>query len=566
MIDKNTLGINIRAKHHYMKNSPVKFWLILSLLVATICGVLGLFQAFSSEYVVQDDARSHVVWMLRFIDPELFPNDIIADYFQSVATSGFSALYYLLAKIGVNPLVFNKLLPILLGLITTFYCFQVCLQILPIPMAGFLVTLLLNENLWLKDDLVSGIPRAFCYPLFFAFLYYLLKRNLLGVIISIVLLGLFYPQFVIICATFLILHFVEFPLKNINYKFLLTTLVIATIVLLPYALIPSEFGPVVTVAEASKIPAFFPGGRGVFFTDNPWDFWVTGGLSGFLPRDLISESQIAPQVLAGLLLPILLRYSSAFPLTKYINNSRIVILPQLALTSIILFFVAHAFLFKLHLPSRYTTHSLRILMALAGGIAIAIIIDAVLPRIKKRLLAFCLLTLFLIYPSLTNRFPVTNYVVGKVPTLYEFLSQQPKDILIASLALEANNLPAFAQRSILVGSEYALPYHKRYYTEINQRSKDLIKAQYSPNLTEVQNFIQKYGIDFWLLDSQALTLNYVTKNHRIGQLNLAAAAEVKANMEKGTIPALSKVANRCTVLETEGLILLKAECIKKFIS
>ncbi len=205
-------------------------------------------------------------------------------------------------------------------------------------------------------------------------------------------------------------------------------------------------------------------------------------------------------------------------------------------------------------------------MALAGGIAIAIIIDAVLPRIKKRLLAFCLLTLFLIYPSLTNRFPVTNYVVGKVPTLYEFLSQQPKDILIASLALEANNLPAFAQRSILVGSEYALPYHKRYYTEINQRSKDLIKAQYSPNLTEVQNFIQKYGIDFWLLDSQALTLNYVTKNHRIGQLNLAAAAEVKANMEKGTIPALSKVANRCTVLETEGLILLKAECIKKFIS
>ena len=548
-----------------MNNYPVKFWLILSLLVATICGVLALFQAFSSEYVIQDDARSHVVWMLRFIDPELFPNDIIADYFQSVATSGFSGLYYVLAKIGVNPLVFNKLLPILLGLITTFYCFKVCLQILPIPMAGFLVTLLLNENLWLKDDLVSGIPRAFCYPLFFAFLYYLLKRNLIGVIISIVLLGLFYPQFVIICGTFLILHFVEFPLKNINYKFLLTTLVIAAIVLLPYVLIPSEFGPVVTVAEASKIPAFFPGGRAVFFTDNPWDFWVTGGLSGFLPRDLISESQIAPQVLAGLLLPILLRYPSVFPLTKYINN-RIVILPQLAITSTILFFLVHAFLFKLHLPSRYTTHTLRMLMALAGGIAIAIIIDAVLPKIKKRLLALCLLTLFLIYPSLTNRFPVTNYVVGKVPTLYKFLSQQPKDTLIASLALEANNLPAFAKRSILVGSEYALPYHKRYYTEINQRSQDLIKAQYSPNLTEVQNFIQKYGIDFWLLDPQALTLDYVTKNHRIGQLNLAAAAEVKASLEKGTIPALSKVVNRCTVLETEGLILLQAECIKKIIS
>lgn len=545
-----------------IRTYPVRVWFSLSWIVAAICGFLGLLPAFSSEYVVQDDARSHVVWMLRFLDPELFPNDIIADYFQSLAPSGYTELYHLMAKIGLNPIIFNKFLPILLGLITTTYCFGVCLQILPIPAAGFFATLLLNQNLWLKDDLVSATPRAFFYPVFMGFLYYLLRLNLLGVGVSIALLGLFYPQGVLICAAVLILHFIRFFPKKINYKFPLTTLVIAVAVLLPYALNSSQFGSVITAAEAKMLSEFWPGGRASFFTDNPWDFWITGDRSGFFPREWLSKLLIPPQVWAGLLLPILLRYPSTFSLVKQVT-SRIVILPELALASTGVFFAAHAFAFKLHHPSRYTQHSLRMLMAIAGGIAIAIIIDAIYQKIKLPFFALCILPLALIYPSLTNSFPVTNYVMGQIPSLYDFLSKQPKDTLIASLAIEANNLPAFAQRSILIGSEYALPYHKLYYAEMNHRANDLIKAQYSANLTEVQNFIQKYGIDFWLLDSQGLTLDYVKKNHRIRQLNPAAAAEVKESLEKGTIPALSKVTDRCTVLKAKDLILLKAKCIEK---
>jgi len=545
-----------------IRTSPTIFWFSLSLSVAGICGFLGLLPAFSSEYAVQDDARSHVVWMLRFLDRELFPNDIIADYFQSLAPSGYTTLYRLMAAIGVNPLVFNKLLPTVLGLITTGYCFGVCLQIFPVPAAGFLATLLLNQNLWLKDDLVSATPRAFFYPLFLAFLYYLLRRNLLGVGVAIALLGLFYPQGVLICVAILILHFIRLNPKKCNFQFLFPSLGVAALVLLPYALNSSDFGPVITVAEARKLPEFWPGGRASFFTDNFFDFWMTGDRSGIFPREWLSKFPIPPQVWAGFLLPILLRYPSYFPLAKQVTR-RILILPELGIASIMIFFAAHAWAFKLHHPSRYTQHTLRMLMAIAGGIAIAIIIDGVYKQIKLPIFALCLLPFTLIYPSLITKFPVTNYIVGQQANLYEFLSKQPKDTLTASLALEANNLPAFAKRSILVGAEYALPYHKLYYTEMNQRANDLIKAQYSPNLTEVQNFIQEYSIDFWLLDSQALTLEYVTKNHRIRQLQPAAAAEVKNSLEKGTVPALSKVTDRCTVLKTEGLILLQAECIKK---
>ena len=87
------------------------FWLTLSLTFAAVYGFLGLRQAFSAEYIVQDDARQLVFWMMRFVDRELFPNDFIANYFQSAAPAGYSILYKIAATIGIPPLFFNKILP-----------------------------------------------------------------------------------------------------------------------------------------------------------------------------------------------------------------------------------------------------------------------------------------------------------------------------------------------------------------------------------------------------------------------------------------------------------------------
>lgn len=86
---------------------------------------------------------------------------------------------------------------------------------------------------------------------------------------------------------------------------------------------------------------------------------------------------------------------------------------------------------------------------------------------------------------------------------------QPQDIRIASLAEEANNIPTFAQRSILVGREYAIPYHWGYYRQFRQRTLHLIRAQYSGDWATLQNFARKYGVDFWLLEKSAFALEYL---------------------------------------------------------
>ena len=116
-------------KNKSFRNQTTLFWLTLSLLFSLFYSYLAIQQAFTSEYVIQDDARQHIFWMLRFNDSQLFPNNLIADYFQSVAPAGYKFLYWIINKLGIDPITLSKLLPSVLGLVTTGYCFVLTLEI-----------------------------------------------------------------------------------------------------------------------------------------------------------------------------------------------------------------------------------------------------------------------------------------------------------------------------------------------------------------------------------------------------------------------------------------------------
>ncbi|MBZ8181988.1 hypothetical protein G3T18_18130 [Oscillatoria salina IIICB1] len=546
--------------------SAIVFWLAASLLFAAFCGFLGLQEAFREEYVVQDDARQHVFWMLRFLDGELFPNDLIADYFQSVAPPGYTAIYWLMAKLGVNPFLVNKFLPILLGLIATGYCFGIVWQIFPVPLAGFFASMLLNQSLWMKDDLVSATPRAFVYPIFLGFLYYLLKSRITASLIAIALLGLFYPQYVLVSAGLLIIrlffHKQDYFLSGLG-------LVVAGAIVSYYALTASDFAPVISPELAKTLPEFWEEGRSAFFQDNLWSFYLLGTRSGFLHVGLVNP----PTLCFWLFLAIAWKFPNRFPLIKQITP-KIALLWELLLVGTGLFILAHLLLFKLHLPSRYTEHTLRIVVAIAAGIALTIIFTAVSKLCQRQIrqnsqvntrqwlilaVTFAIAAAIVLYPLWEERFPVTKYKIGHQPQLYEFFQQQPKDILIASTSQEVNNLPSFSQRSILVGREYAIPYHLGYYNQFRQRIIDLIQAQYSPDVTAVNQFIDKYQISFWLLDRDAFSLEYL-ENEWIEQYP-SATTQALANLAAGKTPVLATISDICIVFETEELFVMEAECI-----
>ncbi len=554
------------------------FYLSLSLGFAIVCGWLALKEGFSSQWIVQDDARQHVFWMLRYLDPELYPDDLIADYFQSVAPVGYTSLYKIAAAVGISPLIFNKLLPPVIGLLSAWYGFLFCKQIFPLPLGCLITSLLLNQALWMKDDMISGTPRAFVYPLLLAFLYYLAKRSLIPCAIAIALLGMFYPQCVFLASGMLILQLFKWQgirpslVRDRNiYYFSLSGLAVAFVVMLPYALHVSEFGPTITRAEALQLPDFYDKGRAKFFKYSFWDYIFGGGRSGMLPRSLY-----APETLRfGFLLPIISNFSGKFPLLKQITE-KIWLLLHLIIVSVVMFALAHAVLFKLHLPSRYTGYSFRIVLALTAGIVLTAILDALwrqlkLPQNRQNiwtigqkllagLLSVAIAIAILLYPSLEGNFPNTQYRTGTATALYEFFRQQPKDIMIASLLPEADNLPTFAQRSILVSREYAIPYHMGYYRPFRQRAIDLITAQYSPEIAVVTEFIQKYDITFWLWSEAIFIPEYIHDNNWIRQ-HKPFAQNAIASLRQGKTPAVLDYQDRCTVFADGTYTVIDAKCI-----
>ncbi len=545
-------------------------WLSLSLTFAIFYAILGMQKGFSSEYMVQDDARQYVFWMQRFSDSELLPNDLIADYYKSVSPLGYVAIYYVMAKVGITPLLLSKLLPMVLGIITTVYAFGVSMEILPLPLTAFLSTLLLNQSLWFKDDLVSATPRAFLYPIFTAFIYYLLRRSWLPCLVTIVLQGLFYPLVVLVSLTilFLRLWIWENGLPNLSkdrqYQiFCVLAFGLAFFSVLPSALSSAKYGPTIAGSVAKTLPEFSPKGRAKFFHKDVFLYWINGKDSSLLPWLKVQA------ILVGFALPILMVFRSRFPLINEFKNSKILL--ETLLASVMMFLISHTLLFKLYCPSRYTEHTLRIVLAIAGGLAFTIMLDAVLrshiatesTKLSWKLwLTGLVAVALLIYPNLVKEFPRTAYKIGALPSLYQFFEAQPKNIVIASLEGEANLLPTFSKRSILVGSEYALPYHTKYYEQIRQRATDLINAQYSTQMSEVKNFIQKYGVDFWLINQSAFTPEHIAKNSWIVQYQ-PAANEAINRLQQGNLPAISQVMQKCSVWQEQGLFVLDTQCITK---
>lgn len=559
-----------------MKRISSRFWLILSLVFAAGYSVIWLKAAFAGKYSVQSDASMYVFWMQRFVDPTLLPNDLNVAYHESISPIGYTALFKSIASLGVSPILFNKLLPVALTLATTVYCFGFCLQLLPLPAVAFVSTLLFNQHLWLTDDVNSATPRSFVYPFFFAFLYYLNRGANVRAIAAIGLIGLFYPTMMFVAVGVLAVRLVEWSKGHLrlsqqrrDYLLLAAGVAVAGVVLIPYGLLgQAEFGPLVSVTQARAMPEFqAPNGRISFFNDrDPLNFWFDGIHSG------LGLSLNPVIVSVGLLLPVLWLYPRQFPLVQRCRPA-VALLPQMLVASLGLFVAAHASLFHLFLPSRYTVHTLRMVVAIAGGLALCTLIDAAV-RVsrrfwqgKTRYLAWGAAVLvaipLVLYPQIfwAKHFTKAGLIVGKVPALYEFFQQQPKDSLIATLSVEADRLPVFAQRSVLVSPKYSIPYHPAYYKQIRQRAIDLIHAQYSPDAAAVQAFVQKYGVDFWLLERTAFTPAYL--DNRWLKLFEPANAEARKHLATAKTPVLAQAMKRCNLFETENFVVLQADCISR---
>lgn len=518
-------------------------WLLLSLAVAAVSAVPVLSQTLSGEYVVSDDGRQHLFWMRRFLEPGLFPEDAIADYFESLAPAGYTAFYHFFAELGFDPLDVARVLPLPLAVVTAFFAFWLTLEFLPVPFAGFLASTLYLQNLWMRDDLASATARAFLSPLLLAFLYAVAGRRWGLMLLTMAGLGGFYPTYVLVASGVLLL----LPWgdsRRRTWGFSLTGLLVAAVVLLPYAM---SSGETLTLAAARQLPELQPGGRTAYFAADWGRFWLSGSRTGLQPA-------LDPPLLAvGVLLPAVWRWNPG-------KSRKLGLLLRLIGVSLGLFLAAHALAFRLHLPSRYTQHSLRVVMAVAAAVTLVLLLEKW--RWLRRWGVLGILLGLLLYPLTLGNYPRTNLIVGGHPPIYEFFAEQPLETRIASLASAANHLPTFARRSLYVGYEYVLPFHRAYYELMRGRSQALITAHYTPDLAELRQFLETEKIDFLVVEDGAFSPDYLTVS-RWERSHPQLAAVVRQSLERGEVPALARLVEPCTVLRHQSLAVVAKSCIVK---
>ncbi|MGK7908844.1 MAG: hypothetical protein AB4040_16670 [Synechococcus sp.] len=554
-------------------------WLGLSIFTSLLYFGAAFRETLDHPYIIQDDARQHVFWMQRFIDPASFPNDAIADYFQSVAPKGYTALYQWLSP-TISPYQLSLILPGILSVATAVASYRLVWQLLRQPAIAGLATILLLQAIWMDDDLVSATPRAFAYLLLLLFFNGYVARSLLwcGAVISIQ--SFIYPHCVLICAGVLVLGGIRaaqqqrpfakgWPQQRTwrwwfdRYGLYLIGLLITATVLLPYFLQTSGYGPTLTLTEAKTMPELMPGGRSEFFNSNPLAFWFWGQRSG-----VFAEGDTIPWIaVVGFAYPFLNQWRWAKVHRPPGCDRLQELLACLLQSSLALFFLAHAVAFKLHLPVRYTKYSFRISVVLAAAVVIWVAIQALLVRYSAllrtygRLSAILLLGLFVFQPFAKDTFPHSAFKTGDYPDLYQFVSSLPNNTMLATISKEADNIPSFTHRSVLIAREYAIPYQLGYYHPFRQRVEETIETQYSANSQEVLDFQTRYSVTHWLLENQSFTPDYLTDYDWI-QHYQSASNRALANLEQNLQPFLEQAIAHCTVFRNQRFTVVETQCLQ----
>ena len=551
-----------------VRPSASTLWLLLALAFVALWIARSMAVALQPS-VVQDDARQHVFWMQRLIDPSLFQGDLFADYFQSQAPPGYIAIYWIL-MLALDPIAVSKLLPPILGLLAALFTFLLVRRLDPSPIAAFLATVLNSWYVWQYDDLPTGSPRAFLLPLCAALLWALVSGRVWLSVVVVGLAALLYPSAAALCVAIQGVSLICFARRRPNLvrerrRWLAFGLSAGLAVLLlgPTAFGTSAFGPAVDVRTARDMAEFGPNGRNAFFTPDWYAYWVASYRSGF---DLRVLDLLFPGV------PVffeLLALSLLFPIMAMVGGSCVrarlapsaIVIAQILAASSMLFLAAHLLLFRLYLPSRFVAWTVPLALAIAVGVGLAAAYDWV-AGVHSRLaglLAVLSAIGLAFYPALYDG----NFVRDPTPSITAYLSTLPPDTLVAGVPTEADSVPAFAGRPVLTNREYALAYHQGYYDAVRQRTLDLIDAYYAESPRQVAEFAARYGVDIFLVNRLAfgpdtaadawagsfepytsLVLGHLRRNGRYALLDAARRCGVLTEGEVTVVPARCFSPNR----------------------
>ena len=119
-------------------------WRTLLYAATGVTALIYLYLAFFvpgtltyAPLTIQDDARQFLTWMARLNDPDAMRGDLLADYWQSVGPWAYRMLFTVANMLGLEPLVFARLLPVPLLFLSVWMAWRIALALTQRPLAAF---------------------------------------------------------------------------------------------------------------------------------------------------------------------------------------------------------------------------------------------------------------------------------------------------------------------------------------------------------------------------------------------------------------------------------------------
>ena len=484
---------------------------VLSTILIVASAVRDYLPALLRDDQFDHDLDQHVWWTYRFRDPELYPDDYIADFMARpfFAPPGYRWLYRIFAPI-VDPQHFADALPMVLLGIAGVVAFAIGRHAAAgRPSGGLIAVALATVGHLLRERAKAGLPRAFGLPILMLGTWGLMsgRKGVTGA--ALVLGALFYPPSVINLGivTVIVLGqeiWKRRRLEASDLRVLLPGVLAAGILLSSYAQKPpADIGPKITKAEALAMQEFHEFGRSRFFERDAATFYFTSSRAGL---GLSLERILA--LGAGLLVATRL-LPGAIPKIAWLHLA----------TAGGVFALAHAVLFALHLPNRYSEGPIAVFMMLA--------VSGIVPRLGEWVggksgaggavgrwlgrpsVAWSLAGIVALAVAVESGLKVQRQLAKPVDrdleAVYAELRRLPKDVLVAAHPFDASDVPLRTRRSVLVSMEVSLPYYLGYYAKIAERTRETLAAGLATDWTEIDRLHDRYGVDLFLVNDVRFT-------------------------------------------------------------
>jgi hypothetical protein len=469
---------------------------LLSLLVFAVAHRHGLV----SPFVINDDVRQQIYWMARWLDPALYPPDLLGDYAASYVPAGVKALYWAAAKgLGLDPILFSKLLSggLFCLLALTFFGLGATLEGRTLGYATAAMAWLLPFFL---KNISGGLSRSFAGPLLALFLLAWVRGSGRAMAAILLCQALFIPYIAVLCGGCACLDALlarltdrlAAPFPSRPWHALILAVAAGLVWSFNHALSTAGFGPLAGRADVIGRPEFTAAGRlELFPLPNPFFdliYWPFESIGLFLDIGLFtgiaSLAVLLPFVVIGA------RRTSWRDLAAKARPAAMLLAGSLGL-----YILARAIALKLFVPDRYISYTINLLYALLLAIVLRHALGGLLSR-RAGATALLFLAVGLGAWRLTDD---GLYDYTKDAALYAAVGRTEKDALFAGNPELLDTVLTFGRRNVMATFELAHPWSLGYWDQLYPRLGHQVDAYYAKDPDTVLEFARVYGVTYFVV-------------------------------------------------------------------